>query len=245
MDSGMNIKRAAGLFIALIVAGTWGYTLFFLLSLDIPEQPWLILPGIFLQTFLYTGLFITAHDAIHGTVIRRHPAVNRVVGAFCLFVYALFPYERVRRKHFLHHRFPASDRDPDYHDGRHRGFLSWYMHFLGNYITWWQIAGMAAVFNILHHLLFVPAANLILFWVIPSLLSTVQLFYFGTYLPHREKGTPLADRYRARSSGYGLLRSFLTCYHFGYHWEHHRFPDTPWWRLPGKRKTAAAEAGGK
>nr|MBA2748547.1 fatty acid desaturase [Tatlockia sp.] len=26
--------------------------------------------------------------------------------------------------------------------------------------------------------------------------------------------------------------SFITCYHFGYHYEHHEHPDVPWWGLP-------------
>ncbi|MBD3338449.1 MAG: beta-carotene ketolase, partial [Candidatus Lokiarchaeota archaeon] len=23
--------------------------------------------------------------------------------------------------------------------------------------------------------------------------------------------------------------------HFGYHWEHHEYPNIPWWRLPAVR----------
>jgi beta-carotene ketolase (CrtW type) len=80
--------------------------------------------------------------------------------------------------------------------------------------------------------------NLIYFWVVPALLSTVQLFYFGTYLPHRELTEPYKDQHRARSNNYSNIFSLLTCYHFGYHWEHHEYPHIAWWRLPLMRKQA-------
>jgi beta-carotene ketolase (CrtW type) len=78
--------------------------------------------------------------------------------------------------------------------------------------------------------------NLILFWIIPPLLSTFQLFYFGTYLPHRELSEPYTDAHRTRSNDYNVFWSFLSCYHFGYHWEHHEYTHIPWWRLPKIRK---------
>lgn len=37
--------------------------------------------------------------------------------------------------------------------------------------------------------------------------------------------------------------SFLTCYYFGYHLEHHLYPNVPWWRLP-ERYAACKLAGG-
>ena len=41
------------------------------------------------------------------------------------------------------------------------------------------MVGMAIVFQILEYVLGIPTLNLILFWVSPALLSTLQLFYFG------------------------------------------------------------------
>ena len=67
------------------------------------------------------------------------------------------------------------------------------------------------------------------------MLSSLQLFAFGTWLPHRRGEQPFADRHRARSSGFGWLASLLTCFHFGYHHEHHLWPGVPWWRLPRVR----------
>ena len=74
-----------------------------------------------------------------------------------------------------------------------------------------------------------------LFWALPSLLASLQLFYFGTYLPHRRDETPFLDPHQARSNGYSYLASLATCFHFGYHHEHHADPSVPWWRLPAFR----------
>jgi beta-carotene ketolase (CrtW type) len=81
--------------------------------------------------------------------------------------------------------------------------------------------------------------NILLFFAVPGILSSLQLFYFGTFLPHRHVDdggeAQFADHHRARSSDFGYLLSLLTCFHFGYHHEHHLQPGTPWWRLPGAR----------
>ncbi len=49
---------------------------------------------------------------------------------------------------------------------------------------------IAATYLILFDVTF---ANLILFWAIPAMLSAFQLFYFGTYRPHRHDETPFVD----------------------------------------------------
>ncbi|MBN1543355.1 fatty acid desaturase, partial [candidate division KSB1 bacterium] len=185
---------------------------------------------------LYTGLFITAHDAMHGGVAPGCYRLNRWIGWLAVRCYAFFSYSLLLSRHSDHHRYPASDKDPDYHDGRHRGFWSWYLRFMHTYLRVGQIVGMAIVFNVLLHLLGVPIGNLLLFWVAPALLSTVQLFYFGTYLPHREPPGGYDNPHRARSNDYPVWLSFLTCYHFGYHREHHEAPYVPWWRLSAQRQ---------
>jgi beta-carotene ketolase (CrtW type) len=73
--------------------------------------------------------------------------------------------------------------------------------------------------------------NLLAFWAAPALLSALQLFTFGTWLPHRQTDDPFADHHNARSSSFGPLLSLLTCFHFGRHHEHHLTPWKPWWRL--------------
>ena len=223
-----------GIFIAASIVAAWGGHLFFALSQNaLALHPAQILAHTLFQTFLFTGLFITAHDAMHGAVCRHYRRLNAAIGVLAVQLYALFSYKKLWHKHWEHHRHVATPHDdPDFHDGEHTDFARWYFHFLKNYIGWKQVVGMAIAFNVLHHLLHIPLATLLLFWVLPSLLSTVQLFYFGTYLPHREPEGGYTNRHRSTSNAFGTLLSFLTCYHFGYHYEHHEFPAVPWWRLP-------------
>lgn len=229
--------RYAGILVALFIIATWAMSLATSLHLDMAQLPvWSIALALLLQTFLYTGLFITAHDGMHGLLAPRHPRVNRFLGALCVLLYALFSFARLKREHHKHHAHPGSEDDPDYHDGEHAGFWPWYLHFMRTYVTWHQLLGMALAFNLMHHLFKIPLANLLLFWVAPALLSTLQLFYFGTFLPHREPAGGYRNAHRAESNDYSVFWSFLTCYHFGYHWEHHEYPYVPWWKLPAVRK---------
>ena len=226
-----------GVATACVIIGVWLTTLVVLLAVDFATLwPWLVLPAVAVQTFLYTGLFITAHDAMHGTVAPANRRLNNLLGTVAVRLYALFSYKKLCDKHWEHHAEPASDHDPDYHDGEHRGFWRWYATFLKNYVGLGQIVGMAVVYNVLHHLVGVPLVNLNLFWVAPALSSTLQLFYFGTYLPHRRPPEGYPDHHRATSNAYSVFWSFLSCYHFGYHREHHAHPSVPWWRLPRVRE---------
>jgi beta-carotene ketolase (CrtW type) len=159
------------------------------------------------------------------------------MGRIVVFVYAMLPYDKLRAKHFQHHKTPGRPEDPDYH-GERGGFLPWYLHFMRNYVTIPQIIGMAISFNLLRYVAGVPLGNVILFWAGPALLSTLQLFFFGTYLPHREPQGGYTNPDHAQSNDYPVWLSLLTCYHFGYHWEHHRYPNAAWWQLPKKRARA-------
>jgi beta-carotene ketolase (CrtW type) len=105
-----------------------------------------------------------------------------------------------------------------------------------NYLSPLQLLGIAVVFNFLIFIVRVPFLNMILFWAIPSLGSTFQLFHFGTYLPHREPPGGYTNKHHARSNDYPFVVSLLTCYHFGYHLEHHMYPYVQWWRLPSVRR---------
>ncbi|RAL22999.1 beta-carotene ketolase [Lujinxingia litoralis] len=230
---------ARGLLSALAILSAWSGGLALALTLPLSLSPLVLAAApllVALMTFLYTGLFITAHDAMHRSVAPDFPRLNHALGRLAVLLYALFSYTRLLQSHHAHHAHPASPEDPDFHDGQHPDPLRWYLHFLKGYVSAGQLVGMALVFNILHHLLSVPLPNLLLFWVLPSLLSTLQLFYFGTYLPHRRPARGYADHHRASSNDFAPWLSFLTCYHFGYHREHHQRPDIPWWALPGFRK---------
>lgn len=244
-----KIDSVKGVAIALGIMSAWAAHLAYALSLDaFAVHPWQSACHLALQTFLFTGLFITAHDAMHGTVCRHYRSLNHVLGVAAVRLYALFSYKKLWHKHWEHHRHVATPHaDPDFHDGEHTGFVQWYVHFLMNYIGWKQLVGMALIFNLMQHILNIPVQSIVLFWVVPSLASTIQLFYFGTYLPHKEPNPDAPDRgytnrHRSRTNSFGTLLSFLTCYHFGYHYEHHEFPSAPWWRLPAEHKRLNANA---
>jgi beta-carotene/zeaxanthin 4-ketolase len=215
---------------ALAVIGLWAVTLGVSLPVvELPRDwPWvfLLLP---LQTFLNVGLFITAHDAMHGTLAPTMPALNRWLGRIALWCYAFFDYDAVRREHFKHHAHPAREDDPDYHADER--FWPWYFRFMSRYITWRQWLGMPIAFSLLWLVVGVEPMNLLVLWALPAILSTLQLFYFGTYRPHRAPAGGHADEHRATTSGYAVWKSFVTCYHFGRHWEHHAYPFVPWWML--------------
>lgn len=232
------MRSASWLGVALAVAilAAWALTLVIALRLPVQVIPWPAwLPLIALRTWLHTGLFIVAHDAMHGTVAPRHARLNALLGAVSVGLYALFPYGALLREHRRHHSHPASADDPDFHDGTHVGFGRWYLRFIGHYLRWPQLVGHALIFNALQHLLHVSQVNLLALWVLPALLSTAQLFCFGTFLPHRRPPGGYADAHRAQSNDYGPALSLLTCFHFGYHWEHHQNPGVPWWSLPSAR----------
>jgi len=229
-----NIKGLTAAFFIIIL---WLGSLLFLLNINLANIPWfLTLVSIAWLSFLYTGLFITAHDAMHGTIFPANRKINDIIGQISVRLYAFFSYKNLITKHWEHHRYPASEKDPDFHDGNHPGFFRWYLHFMSNYISWQQLLGMSIIFNLLHYLFQFSIQNLIYFWVAPALLSTTQLFYFGTYLPHRQLREPYKDHHRARSNNFSIFFSLLSCYHFGYHWEHHEYPHIAWWKLPSVRK---------
>lgn len=229
-----------GVAIALLVISLWAINLNFLLtSINVADTPlsWQIL-AVLSQTFLYTGLFITAHDAMHGAVFAKHPQINYLIGSLSLLLYGFFSYNQLLTKHLQHHHSPATDADPDFHDGSHKNLIAWYIHFMQGYWSWRRLGYLILAYHSMHIFLHIAYANLVSFWVIPAILSSLQLFYFGIFIPHREPiggYQTLSSRTsssRTQSVYRPLFWSFLTCYHFGYHQEHHMYPNAPWWKLP-------------
>lgn len=184
-----------------------------------------------LIAWLYVGLFIVAHDCMHGVIVPFRPAINRVIGQICLGLYAGFSFDALNRKHHLHHRHAGTADDPDFNDAPPYGFWRWYWKFFTEYFGVQQFVFLAAVFVIYAFVFDVPLANIWLFWAIPAIVSSMQLFYYGTYEPHKPGLDAFTDRHRSRTSGRGELWSLLTCFHFGFHHEHHLWPSLPWWRL--------------
>jgi beta-carotene/zeaxanthin 4-ketolase len=221
----------AGVFVAALIIGAWAITIISLMFWQIDLKNPFTYVFILLQMHLYTGLFITAHDAMHGTV-SSNKTLNNLTGQICTFLYAAFPFKDLNAKHHKHHRHVHTKQDPDYHE---EGFFSWYFKFMKEYITWWQIVLMAVIFNVLK--LWIFELNLLLFWVLPSLLSTLQLFYFGTWAPHHGEQD---NKHQSRSQDKNHILAFLSCYFFGYHYEHHDSPAIPWWQLWKMKNDQAA-----
>jgi len=204
-----------------------------------PESIPLAVVLVLVQAWLSTGLFIIAHDCMHGSLAPGRPRLNRAIGTLCLGMYAALSYRALLPKHLAHHAAPGTDTDPDFNPRDPRRLLPWFVRFFRGYYTHGQILRITAV-AILYLLLGASLLSIVIFWAVPAVLALVQLFVFGTYLPHRHADDPFADEHRARSNVLPLLGSLITCFHFGgYHHEHHLSPGTPWWRLPGARRAAA------
>ncbi|QEY31215.1 beta-carotene ketolase [Synechococcus sp. RSCCF101] len=208
----------------------------------------LLLP---LRAWLHTGLFIGAHDAMHGSLFPLQRHWNRMAGSLLLLLYAGLPYRRCCRLHRRHHRHCGQAGDPDHwpEPGAGRSpvkclvpfrSLHWYASFMGRYLGRAQLIGIAlfygAVAAVLWHWtplgpvgsLLAPLSH----WLLPLVLSSAQLFVVGTYLPHRR--SPVV----ASLNWPGWL-SLLACYHFGHHRAHHEQPWLPWYALPATDRSTA------
>ena len=230
-------RSATGLVLAALVCGGWAAL--HVLGMAVVEVRWATLPLVLamaaVQCWLSVGMFIVAHDAMHGSLAPGRPRLNAAIGATLLFLYAGFGWRRMRDAHFAHHRAPGSVDDPDFDAANPRSFGRWYLTFLRRYFRWPSALYVSSVVA-LYWLIGVPPANIILLYGLPAIASSLQLFYFGTYRPHRHDDHGFADDHNARSEGFGAWLSLATCFHFGYHHEHHLNPGTPWWALPAARR---------
>lgn len=236
-------QRALSLGLAALIVLAWAATLGWALwrrpsGWAMPAWGPLLVAWI---AWLDVGLFIVGHDAMHGSLAPGWPAVNRAVGGLCLRLYGGFSMRRFEHHHAGHHRWPGTAEDPDFHaDGRR--FWPWYGAFMRRYTGWREAAGLGAIFVLLTAVLQAPAVAVLFFWALPALLSSVQLFCFGTWLPHRRGHDAFADGHRARGSRLPAWLSLLCCYHFGHHHAHHRRTGAPWWRLPALSREVAPTA---
>ena len=230
IDRRMIADTARSRLLAAAIGGAWlavhiGGIFFWTWSIGLIPLALLL---VLVQAWLSTGLFIIAHDCMHGSLAPGRPRLNTLVGTLCLAAYAGLSYAALFPKHHAHHAAPGTAEDPDFHAGAPRSALPWFRSFFRNYYTHGQLARItvAAIFYLL---LGASLLNIVVFWAVPALLALGQLFVFGTYLPHRHDDRPFADAHNARSSTLSPILSLLTCFHFGaYHHEHHLSPGTPW-----------------
>lgn len=231
-----------GLLTSFLILISWFVAIFLALTQvhltgvqDFAKHIWLF----FLIDFLYVGIFIISHDACHGSVVPSSPKVNLWIGRVSAFLYGGFIFDRLKAQHSLHHINSGHENDPDFHGSKSgdENFFRWITKFTIHYFSIFQFVFLAAVGNVLMHIFKIPDQNVIYFWIAPSILSALQLFYFGTYIPHKVKDEdPFADHHRARNSKTHWFWSLLTCYHFGgFHRVHHEKPFVPWYRLPNAK----------
>lgn len=239
-------QSVIGLGLALVIFGSWltvhGYAMF---SFGLTWGSLPIALGLAaLQCWLSVGLFIISHDAMHGSLAPGRPTLNSAVGATLLILYAGFGWRKMRDAHFEHHRKPGSAEDPDFDADNPRSFGRWYLTFLRRYFGWKSavyISGIVAMYWLVFD---VPVEKIVLLFSLPAIASSLQLFYFGTFRPHRHGAVEFADRHNARSESFGVIASLASCFHFGYHHEHHQRPDLPWWALPRARRAALTQDAG-
>ncbi|PMB39889.1 beta-carotene ketolase, partial [Fischerella thermalis CCMEE 5205] len=141
------IDSVIGLSIATLIVIVWTASLILLFTVNISEHILVLLLAILFQTFLFTGLFITAHDAMHGVAFSQNLNINHLIGTISLFLYGFLSYKTLLKKHWMHHNHPASELDPDFHDGEHKKFFAWYFYFMKNYWSWGQIIIWIIAYN--------------------------------------------------------------------------------------------------
>ena len=221
----------------------WGLSLALSLGTKTAEAPlWLLVGLVLLRMQLQTGLFIVAHDAMHGLLLPARHRWNNAIGAVSLFLYASLPFAACRRQHQRHHSQPATAQDPDFPDDLQSGFFAWYRQFLARYLSPWQMTLLLASWGLCLVLtmtvagvsVVAAAGRVLLFLPVPLLLSSLQLFVFGTFLPHRLQRHP-QQRAHPISLNLPPWLSLLACFHFGYHREHHDNPGLSWFELPAVR----------
>jgi beta-carotene/zeaxanthin 4-ketolase len=243
------LRSLAGLCLAGLIGLSWLGHLFWLLdragdsvsgAMASPVSVGIALGHILFQTFLTTGLFVTVHDAIHGLVCPAQAQLNRALGICFATAYAGLSYEQLSQNHWLHHRAPMTPADPDAQPMDCPGFWPWYFKFLGEYWGLQPFCRLALLLLGFVLLFQAPWLRLGLFWALPLLLSSLQLFFFGTYQPHRRGQWRSVTGGCAPSYGLPWLVSLVTCYHFSYHQEHHDHLTVPWWALPSLYRSLQA-----
>ena len=195
------------------------------------------------EIYLYTGIFITAHDAMHSLILPSYPLINKYIGILCVQLYAFFDYNLLLKAHNKHHSFVGElYHDPDYHEYKYdkewKIVIVWFCGFMKEYLSIKPLLFRAWFYIIFTLYYDYSHFHINLFWSLPSILSSMQLWYFGTYLVHRRNygnynGNNIENEHNAYTDySRSIWYHIFTCYCFGIHYEHHKYPYIPWWYLP-------------
>ena len=185
-------------------------------------SPWLVC--------CFTGLFILAHEAIHGTLWPGWPRLGHACGRLFAFAYASMDYGTLRANHWEHHRAPGRDGDPDAHPGGR--FLPHLAAFALRYLRWWQVLILVAAGNRLGEAGHTRA--MLCAYVGPVVASTLVVFTVGIFLVHHPALLALGEadpRHRAVGVDLGPLGSLFAILFFNTHWLHHEHPQLTWVQL--------------
>ena len=223
-------RSTTGLFHAMAIVLPWLCVAIVTINVEpVKASVGLTLLLICAKCYLNTGLFIVAHDSMHGTLSPSWPRINKVIGAAALFLYAGLSYSSCKRKHLLHHLAPETSLDPDYRKEHEASFVKWFARFLCSYTSVGSLVILGMGWALVYSQSVDPFRSVILFGAVPLVLSSIQLFTFGIWMPHKPgKGSA---RNTPRSNYFSPIVSLLTCYNFGYHREHHENPHVPWYQL--------------
>ena len=194
LEQARSFGDLKGLTVAFSIMGVWGLLLWrgLTMCVQLPavsattEGPTPVMMAVAsllghmpLMAFLFTGMFITAHGAMHGTVAPHYRKLNDAMAPLC----AVFCAVRLR---------PAAGRTlgassaPGYCK---RSRLS---------STWQQLLAVVCAFY-----------------------AEVRNCEAAGWDGRGHGASNYPDEHRSRSNNMPTWLSLITCYHFGYHHEHH------------------------
>ena len=165
-------QRAIGLGLASAILVSWAsvhlYGVFFAPfdSLSLGASIGLGLGIIVLQCWLNVGLFIIAHDCMHGSLAPGWKRLNTAIGTLSLAVYAGFSYGKLLPAHHQHHAAPGTADDPDFSVTHATSLPLWYIEFVRRYFGLREFAVLTVILTAYITLLGVPLERMLLFWAI-------------------------------------------------------------------------------
>jgi fatty acid desaturase len=203
-------------------------------------------------------MFTVAHDAAHGSISSDSKWLNGVIGRIsfgCIGPLGCFaPWKWL---HHRHHKFTNHpSKDPDRFISGGSGALAplrssvLIFYLLGFYVSHAASRPFVEILELLGHviinsMLIAKAidhglwAQLLCYWVIPSLLAFTLLALFFDYIPHHDNdSTPIESRFHTTTllKTYPILQPILTLLlqYQDYHLIHHLYPTIPFYKYVDK-----------